>query len=118
MHKYLTFTKILLINDFRNHKRNNALIFAFFSFLYIIVPLLLGVLAVYFIKNLSTIYISFFIIILTINIDKSLMRILFSKDKKQMAILKISIDQYIFAKDMSKFFSIIASLLFFFQDHC
>ncbi|MGD7062265.1 hypothetical protein ACQCU3_12320 [Bacillus altitudinis] len=115
MHKYLTFTKILLINDFRNHKRNNALIFAFFSFLYIIVPLLLGVLAVYFIKNLSTIYISFFIIILTINIDKSLMRILFSKDKKQMAILKISIDQYIFAKDMSKFFSIIASLLFFFS---
>ncbi|MBG9912150.1 hypothetical protein ABD83_12115 [Bacillus xiamenensis] len=114
MHKYLTYTKILLINDFRNHKRNNALIFVFFALLHIIAPLLLGILSAYFVKNLPIIYISIFIIILTINLDKSLMRILFSKDKKQMAILKINLDQYIFAKDMSKFFSIIVSLLFLF----
>ncbi|AKC64844.1 MULTISPECIES: hypothetical protein [Bacillus] len=114
MHKYLTYTKILLINDFRRHQRNNALIFVLFSFLYIISPLFLGVLATYFIKGLPTIYLSFLILMLTVNIDKSLMRILFSSDKKQMAILKIHLDQYIFGKDMSKFFSIIVGLLFFF----
>ncbi|MEI4790811.1 hypothetical protein WAX46_11125 [Bacillus sp. FJAT-53060] len=114
MHKYLTYTKILLINDLRRHQRNNTLIFVLFAFLYIITPLLLGVLTTYFVKNLSIIYLSFFILMLTVNIDKSLMRILFSSDKKQMAILKIHLDQYIFGKDMSKFFSIIAGLFFFF----
>ncbi|AZV54655.1 hypothetical protein KQI25_02610 [Bacillus pumilus] len=113
MHKYLTYTKILLINDLRRHQRNNALIFVFFSFLYIITPLLLGVLTTYLVKNLSIIYLSLFILMFTVNIDKSLMRILFSSDKKQMAILKLQLDQYIFGKDMSKFFSIMVGLLFF-----
>ncbi|OUZ12960.1 hypothetical protein BHE94_01745 [Bacillus pumilus] len=113
MQKYLTYTKILLINDFRRHQCNNALIFALFSFLYIISPLLLGVLTTYFLKNISIIYLSLFILMFTINIDKSLMRILFSSDKKQMAILKIHLDQYIFGKDMSKFFSTMVGLLFF-----
>ena len=49
----------------------------------------------------------------TVNIDKSLMRILFSSDKKQMAILKVHLDQYIFGKDMSKFLSTIVGVLFF-----
>ncbi|MBU5207708.1 hypothetical protein [Bacillus safensis] len=113
MHRYLTYTKMLLINDLRRHQRNNALIFVFFAFLYIITPLLLGILTPFFVKDLTIIYLSLFIFMFTVNIDKSLMRILFSTDKKQMAILKVHLDQYIFSKDMSKFFSTIVGVLFF-----
>lgn len=42
------------------------------------------------------------------------MRILFSSDKKQMAILKLNMDQYIFGKDMSKFFGVMIGFICFF----
>lgn len=114
MHIFIVYTKILILNELRGYQRNRPYLYVLFAMNYILAPLFLGGLLAFFVKNVSIIYISFFIFLTTIHLDKSLMRILFSSDKKQMAILKLNMDQYIFGKDMSKFFGVMIGFICFF----
>ncbi|KEP25306.1 hypothetical protein BA70_09665 [Bacillus zhangzhouensis] len=103
MHTFSVYTKILILNELRSYQRNRPYLYILFAINYILAPLFLGGLLAYFIKNLSIIYISFFIFLTIINLG----RILFSTDKKQMAILMLYMDQYILGKDISKFFDVM-----------
>ncbi|KAA6448676.1 hypothetical protein [Bacillus swezeyi] len=113
--KYLIYSKMLLTNDIRKFNKQSKLLAILILILsFITVPLIIGSLTGYFIRNLVIINLSFFLFILTVNIDKSILRVMFSFDKKQMAILGIKLDQYILGKDISKFYSSFLSLISFY----
>ncbi|PAC99241.1 hypothetical protein CHH89_15535, partial [Bacillus licheniformis] len=113
--KYLIYSKILLTNDIRKFNTKSKWLALFVLILsFVVFPLIIGSFAGYIIKNLVIIHLSFFLFILTVNIDKSIFRVMFSSDKKQMAILGIKLDQFILGKDISKFYSSFLSLISFY----
>lgn len=87
--------------------------FFFLAFTITLVPVLLAVFTYPFLKDYKGFFLLLPLALTLLDIDKSVKRIKYSSDMKQLHHMKFSLYQYVIAKDLSKFYNSLVFIIFF-----